>query len=144
MKLTSNYSQCHQGDTKDEIPSSVNYKRLLFADDDLNILEGYKYIFESEDFKVDLAENSDTLMKLLRENTYDVIILDYNMGDQKGIDTAEKILTITKDANIIFISGQRYAQEELKTHNIKVAGFFEKPLRAETLLDFVYQHLGID
>ena len=70
----------------------------------------------------------------------DLITLDYRIGQMKGTDIAKKILEKKKEVNLIFISGYRDAMIELRRNNIKVAGFLEKPLKAETLLEYIIQH----
>ena len=122
-----------------------NQKRLLFVDDDPDILDGYKYIFEGEGFAVDLATNSGKMLELIMENKYDMIILDYYLDGEKGVETSKKIHRIEPKIELVFLSGQSYAWEELKAKNIPVTAFFVKPLKAEVLLDSVSEILlGIE
>ncbi len=118
------------------VDSVSRCKRLLFVDDDPVILEGYRFIFEDEGFKVDIALDENTLMRLIEKNEYETIILDYNIGEKKGAEIAKQIRKIC-DAEIIFISGQNSAEEELKRNGIRYNGFFLKPLKAEQLLEFI-------
>ena len=115
--------------------------RLLFVDDDLAILDGYKFIFESEDFIVDLATDSVALMDLVRKKEYDMIILDYNLTEEKGIDLATEIHRIRPDQKLIFISGKRNVENELRNHDISFTGFFLKPLKADDLLNFIREKI---
>lgn len=122
-----------------------NQKRLLFVDDDPDILDGYKYIFEGEGFAVDLATNSGKMLELIMENKYDMIILDYYLDGEKGVETSKKIHRIEPKIELVFLSGQSYAWEELKAKNVPVTAFFVKPLKAEVLLDSVSEILlGIE
>ena len=120
-------------------------RRLLFVDDDPSILDGYKFIFENEGFLVELATDSKTAIERIMENKFDMIILDYYLNDEKGVEVAKKIHQIDPKIELIFISGESYAWEELKAKGVAVTGFFVKPLRAEALLDYVSEILlGIE
>jgi DNA-binding response OmpR family regulator len=131
MSTTDSWTECEQH----EPPSGT--KRLLFVDDDITILEGYQYIFDDEGFQVDLASSQDELLQLLEQNRYDIIIMDYHIGYLKGFKVAEQIQQIAKGVKIIFISGQKNAEEELYRNNVGIAGFFLKPLKAEELLEYI-------
>ena len=147
MDVTINHNDDHDNLSAGKAPEEAekNQKRLLFVDDDQGILDGYKYIFENEGFMVDLASDSETMMELLMEKKYDMIILDYYLQDEKGTETALKILQIDPKIELVFISGESYAWEEVKAKNIPVTAFFIKPLRAEALLDYVSELLlGIE
>ena len=140
MEITVNDSdKSEANDPMEEQPNgSVKpLERLLFVDDDMAILDGYKFIFESEGFKVDLALDSASMMKLVDENKYDMIILDYHLRGEKGLDMINEIYEKNSHQKLVFISGQKNAEEELHRLGIPVAGFFLKPLKVEDLLDFI-------
>ena len=114
-------------------------RRLLFIDDDETILEGYKFIFECEGFTVDVALDAESAMKLVAENPYSVIVMDYVLPETNGVDLAEKIQSIDDSINLIIISGQKGIEEEIKLRNIDISGIFLKPLKIETLVDHIVQ-----
>ena len=115
--------------------------RLLFVDDDPTILEGYRFIFEDEGYTVDVALNPSELMICLELYDYDAIILDYNLGKSNGVEIAKQIIEVKPGVRLIFISGQKNAEDELINNNIRIDGFFEKPLKAETLLEYISSYL---
>jgi len=120
----------------------VHYdNRLLFVDDDPAILEGYRYIFEDEGYSVDIAQNLSELMICIKLYDYDVIILDYNLDKLNGVEISKQIKEVKPDVRLIFISGQKNAEEELINNNIRIDGFFEKPLKAEMLLEYISSYL---
>ena len=144
MEITANRN--HKGtnlrSSEDQLDENdTDRYRLLFVDDDLAILDGYKFIFESEEFIVDLATDSVTLIDLVREIKYDMIILDYILTEENGIFLATEIHRIRPDQKLIFISGKRNVENELKNHDISFTGFFMKPLKAEDLLNFIRDKL---
>jgi len=147
MDVTINHNDNHDNLSGGKLleDAEKSQKRLLFVDDDPGILDGYQFIFENEGFMVDLASDSETMMEFLMEYKYDMIILDYYLHGEKGTETALKIHQIDPKIELVFISGESFAWEELKAKNIPVTAFFIKPLRAEALLDYVTELLlGIE
>lgn len=57
---------------------SKQYK-LLIVDDDPDIVEMYSMKFMSADFAVDVAHNGQEGVEMIRENTYDFVLLDIQM-----------------------------------------------------------------
>ncbi len=126
---------------KSENPEKKEH-RLLFIDDDKAILDGYKFIFESEGFIVDIAKDADNALKLAEKNHYAIIIIDYVLPGMKGDELAEKMHQIDDSAKLIVISGQMSAEEELQSRGIEVTEVFMKPLKIETLVDYIWERVS--
>lgn len=144
MEITvNNYDKSEANDSMEDQPKrpAKPLERLLFVDDYIAILDGYKFIFESEGFKVDLATDSTSMMKLVDENEYDMIILDYHLRGEKGLDVINEIYEKNPHQKLVFISGQKNAEEELRRLSIPIARFFLKPLKVDDLLDFIIEKL---
>jgi len=142
MTITDYYEDQSQRKAGGKLQASAHIdNRLLFVDDDPTILEGYRFIFEDEGYAVDVALNQSELMICLELYDYDAIILDYNLGKSNGVEIAKQINDVKPGVRIIFISGQKNAEEELIRNDIRIDGFFEKPLQAETLLEYISSYL---
>jgi len=142
MNITDCYEDHSQRNGGEKMKDDVHCdNRLLFVDDDPAILEGYRYIFEYEGYTVDVAQNLSELMICLKLYDYDAIILDYNLDKLNGVEIAKQINGIKPGVRLIFISGQKNAEEELINNNIRIDGFFEKPLKAEILLEYISSYL---
>jgi len=114
-------------------------KRILFIDDDEAIVDGYKFIFECEGFIVDVAMDAKHALELVGENSYSAIVLDYILPEIKGVDLAEQIQAIDDSNCLILISGQKDIEAEVKDKGLRVDGVFLKPLKIETLIDFIWE-----
>ena len=136
---------------KSQIEDNVSLKkedaapRLLFIDDDRAILDGYRFIFEGEGFIVDVATDSKIALELVKKHSYSIIVMDYILPGVRGDDLAEQIQEINSSISLIFISGQKSAEEAVQRRGLLVSGFFMKPLKTETLIDFIVSKIqGID
>jgi two-component system, sensor histidine kinase RpfC len=62
----------------------VHAKRILVADDNETNLVLLRQMLERDDHKVDIARSGAEALERLTSSTYDLVLLDYNMGDIDG------------------------------------------------------------
>ena len=118
--------------------NNVNVNRnILIVDDDDDIVDCFKFIFECEGFKIESAQTPDEALDKARENKYVIVILDYILPDMRGDELAEKLLQIDDSINIIFISGYTDAEETINRKGISAYRFFMKPINPESLIDAI-------
>ncbi len=113
--------------------------KLLLIDDDRAMLVAMKTLLEKHGFVVDTAENGDLGIAKVRSNPrqYGVIILDYHMSGKDGIQTAEEILSITRDLYILIHSGDK--EQDAATLPIRAGAtfFIQKAKGADYFLENV-------
>ncbi len=112
-------------------------RKILIVDDDDDIIDCFKYIFELEGFKIEGAQSPEEALDKVRENKYVIAILDYILPDMKGDELAEKLLKIDESINLIFISGYTDAEETISRKGISVYRFFSKPINPESLINAI-------
>lgn len=112
-------------------------RNILIVDDDDDIIDCFKYIFQCEGFKIEGARSPEEALDKVRENKYMIAILDYILPEMKGDELAEKLLKIDDDLNLIFISGYTDAEDTITRKGINAYRFFMKPINPETLIDAI-------
>lgn len=75
-------------------------KRLLVIEDEENLRDVYKDIFEASGFKVDAFEKGIQGLNALETNSYDGILLDIILPDIHGLAILEKIKKNEKTKHI--------------------------------------------
>ena len=103
-------------------------KRILFVDDDEDILFCYSFSVESENTIVYTASDVNTALDIVRQAKIDVAVLDYMMPGLKGDELAKQINMIDPGVKIFFISGFDIALDPVKKLNLSVYGVFMKPV----------------
>jgi two-component system, response regulator YesN len=103
-------------------------KKILFVDDDEEILFCYRMVIESENILVYTANNVNSALELVRETRIDVAVLDYMLPELRGDELAIRIHQIDPKVKIFFISGYDIALEAVKGLNVAVYGVFMKPV----------------
>lgn len=85
-----------------------NLINLLIVDDHQMVRDGIKVMLNSKrdilQFSIDEAENGEEAIKKVLRNPYDVILIDYQMPDISGAQTAETILKHQPKVKILALS----------------------------------------
>jgi len=115
--------------TKDKI-------RLLIADDHKVVLDGLVALLQAEeDFTIgDTAYNGKQVLELIRNREYDVCILDINMPELDGIQTAKLIKEERPECKIIILTTYREKEIITRLLQIGVSGYL---LKNSTLQELV-------
>lgn len=81
--------------------------RILLVDDHQIVRAGLaQFIVEHDDLKVAAeAGSGDEAIRLVRQQEFDVVILDISMPDKNGIDTLRIIKQIKPDIHVLVLSG---------------------------------------
>lgn len=80
--------------------------RILFIDDELDLLELAVSFFEDDGFKIDVASNITDALELIKNQDYEVIISDSNMPNGSGLDLFKQLKNDTLySAKLILVSG---------------------------------------
>ena len=108
-------------------------KKILFVDDDEDILFAYSMTVESDELEVYTACDVDSALDIVRNNSIDLAVLDFIMPGLKGDELAQEINLIDDGVKIFFVSGYNIALEAVKQLDISVYGVFMKPVDPDTL-----------
>lgn len=109
-------------------------KKILIVDDDRDILDGYKFIFECEGYTPQITCNPRDALQLIKEDDFSVVILDYMLPLIRGDELAEKIKEINPMIKLVIISGYNDVEDLFLKRNLQVEGILKKPVDPEELL----------
>ena len=79
-----------------------NKLNILVVDDDETSLELFKEILEFRGHSVTTVNEGVRCISNLQKNYYDIIFLDYHIGDIDGVDLADCIKDVFKHKSLIF------------------------------------------
>ncbi len=78
--------------------------RILLVDDEEHIRLLFKEELEEEGYVIDLASNGFEALEKLKEQRFDLVVLDIKMPGMDGIQTLNEIKKIDKDQHVILCS----------------------------------------
>ncbi|MBS3808193.1 MAG: sigma-54-dependent Fis family transcriptional regulator [Bacteroidales bacterium] len=113
--------------------------KVLAVDDNEDILFALKLLLKNHVEKVTTETSPDKIPQLMKEDSYDVILLDMNftkdaISGQEGFDWLQKILDLDPDAVVVFITAYGDAEKAVKAIKAGATDFVLKPWQNEKLL----------
>lgn len=123
--------------------SDSGRKHILVVDDDIRMLKLLKEHLHA-DYDVATALNGKVAMKFLESKKTDLILLDYEMPEEKGPDVLAKLRAneSTKDVPVIFLTGVTERDKIASALVHKPQGYLLKPIDRNKLMDTITNVLG--
>lgn len=113
--------------------------RILLAEDEEVLRMLIEDIFEDEDYLMDVAADGGEAMEFLKENRYDLVILDYMMPVYTGLEIVEKIRSAetSEHTKILMLSAKSQISEQKRILETGADYFMAKPFSPMKLLELV-------
>lgn len=80
-------------------------KRVLVVDDEKLIVKGIRFSLEQDGMEVDAAYDGEEALALLRENTYDLILLDVMLPKLDGFEVCQQVREFS-DVPIVMLTAK--------------------------------------
>lgn len=111
-------------------------KRILLVDDHNIVRAGLRNLIELEkDLEVaGEASNGNEALKLVRANTYDIIVMDVSMPDKNGVDTLHDLKHVAPDIPVLILSGYAEQQYALNLMRSGCKGYLSKDAESDEII----------
>ncbi len=116
--------------------------KILVIDDDDQVRTYFKVLLEDNGYSVDTAENGLIGINCLKQEKYEVVILDLLMPEKEGMETLMEMKKSMPEIKVITVSGGGKIGPESYLSATKILGAeyaFPKPVNQQELLDAVDQ-----
>jgi len=112
-------------------------KKILIVDDDRRLCQELASCLEENGYPIECAFDGGQGEELLRQNQYDIILLDVKMPNSNGLDVLRKLKEIRPETAVILITGRPFIEQFIEEENASslVAGFLKKPFQMEKLIE---------
>lgn len=120
-------------------------KKILFVDDEMAIQGVVKKVLGKEGFGVDTASSGSEALGKLKDDKYDLVLLDFFMPEMSGEQVAEAIrkdakLKSNKIAFLTVADFGKKGQEKMK--KLKVLDYIAKPFDNKDLIKRIKKIIG--
>lgn len=111
-------------------------ERILLVDDEEDILNLMKYNLEKDGFKVDGAVSGEAALRMARENTPDLILLDLMLPGMDGLDVCRilKNDSNTKKVPIIMVTAKGEDSDIITGLELGAEDYITKPFSPRVLI----------
>jgi len=107
---------------------------VLIVDDEEGIRETLSGIFQDEGYNVMTAGSGEEALKILKEQSPDLVLLDVWLSGIDGIETLQEIKKTNPELPVVIISGHGNIELAVKATHVGAYDFLEKPLSLERVL----------
>ena len=111
--------------------------KILFVDDEKDILEFLGYYFSYKGFEVFKSTNGKEAIEIAKSIVPHIIILDIMMPEMNGFITCCKLRELKSLDNTIiaFLSAKGDAHSQVKGFKFGADDFFQKPIKPQIIVD---------
>ncbi len=107
---------------------------ILLLEDDLILSAELCRFLESNNFNCDKIYDGETFLRQIKNNTYDLYLLDINVPKINGLDVCQTIRSFDKNTPIIIISAYGDISDKKDAFNRLADDYLVKPFQFEELL----------
>jgi len=116
--------------------------RMLCVDDNADLLRSLKEQFVTENFDVDTADDGDVALEMIKNNRYDIVLLDVKMPKMDGLTVLKEMKKISRLPHVIMLSAVDDLEVAKECIKLGANDFISKPYDPEELLHVVIKVLG--
>src|SRR5690554_3299041 len=108
--------------------------RILWVDDEIDILRAHILFLENKDYEVETAYNGADAIEMVKNNFYDIIFLDENMPGLTGLETLTEIKAVSSNVPVVMIT--KSEEENIMDEAIgsKISDYLIKPVNPKQIL----------
>lgn len=117
----------------------MNIMKILVVDDEDIVLESCQAVFELEGFEALLAPSADKALGAMKNNDFDLLLIDVKMPKKDGMYLMRKIKEQWPDIPIIVMSGYYTTETIQESIKMGAATFIAKPFEPDELVKIVHQ-----
>jgi DNA-binding NtrC family response regulator len=113
--------------------------RVLFVDDEDDFRETIVKRLNARKIRAMGAESGARALEILKDNDFDVIVLDVKMPGMDGIETLRHIKQMKPEIEVIMLTGHASVEFGLKGMQLGAFDYVMKPAPLNELLDTISQ-----
>jgi len=108
--------------------------KVLLVDDEKEFIQTLAERLEVRDFSVQTAFNGDEALSKVKEQDFDVVVLDVLMPGKNGIETLREIKSIKPLVNVIMLTGHATVETAIDGMKAGAYDYLMKPTDTNDLV----------
>ena len=104
---------------------------ILVIDDDEPIRDSCQQVLSKDGCRVKTAGEGDEGLRRMKEESFDLILLDLKMPGLSGVEVLERIKENNPEAIVIVITGYPSVQSAVQTMKLGAYDYLSKPFTPE-------------
>jgi DNA-binding response OmpR family regulator len=122
----------------------MDYKgRILVVDDEADTVSLLEMTLELAGYRVEVASSGEDALRMLGEDTYDLVLLDIMMPHLSGLDVLHRLYENPKPSPpVVILTARTRTEDRERSQGLGAAGYLVKPVTRGDLLDTIQKLLG--
>ncbi|HEU0052042.1 MAG TPA: response regulator [Longimicrobium sp.] len=112
-------------------------KRLLWVDDEIDLLRPHLLFMQGRGYHVDAVSNGDDALELLRLSPYDLILLDEQMPGRSGMEVFDELRRLDQRVPVVMVTKSEEDRTMTEAIGRRVADYLVKPTSPRQVLSVV-------
>jgi DNA-binding NtrC family response regulator len=108
--------------------------RILVADDEEIMRDVLSALLAGENYRVDVAQTGSQALAMVRDNNYDVVLLDLMMPDMDGLQVLEQFRDLEDRPATIILTAFATLERAVKATKLGAFDFVAKPFKNDEIL----------
>ena len=110
------------------------FPTIMIVDDEPSILKSLSGLLLDEDFEIITASNGYEALKIIDEESPDLVLLDIWMPGIDGIETLKEIKKMSPNLPVVMITGHGSIESAVEATKSGAFDFLEKPLSIDKVM----------
>lgn len=106
---------------------------FLIVDDDKTFRDATCLLIEDEGHYAQPAANGDNALASLKEDKFDAVLLDLNLGRESGLDVLDQIIKTQPNLPVVMFTAQGTVKNAVEAMRRGALDFLEKPFTREQM-----------
>jgi len=111
-------------------------KKILICDDELGIRESLKLILV-KDYDVSEVTNGAECLDSIKENPFDLILMDIKMPKANGIEILKQLKAANPDTKVIMVTGYKSVETATEAIKFGASDYIVKPFNSKDILETI-------
>ena len=100
--------------------------KILLVDDETDFTQPMSFWLKSKGYSVMVASNGESAIKIVKDETPDIVFMDLNMPVMDGVTAVKKIREFNKEIPVIIISAYVDDKRIVEATPLGISGVFYK------------------
>jgi len=108
--------------------------RILWTDDEIEVLKPHIFFLREKGYEIDTCSNGNDAIDLVKQNPYDLILLDEHMPGLSGIETLRLIKEARPEIPVVMITKSEEVEIMEAAIGLEIADYLIKPVKPNQIL----------
>jgi DNA-binding NtrC family response regulator len=113
--------------------------RVLLIDDEVGYVNVLSNRLKKRNFQIGKASSGSEAFQLLRQDDFDVAVLDLKMEDMDGIEVLKILKKMAPELVVIMLTGHGSAEAAHQGIQLGAFDYLTKPCELEELIEKIYE-----